>query len=450
MGGVVLKRKAYDRLLECKRGSDGRTAVLINGARRTGKSFLAKRFAEQEYESHILIDFSKASAMIKDAFKNDANHLDVLFNKIMLEYDVTLVRRRSVIIFDEVQMFPRAREMIKALVEDGRYDYIETGSLLSIEACASGILIPSEEEEIMLNPLDFEEFLWAMGAEGSADILRNFLETLTPLGDGAHRRMMTLFREYMLVGGMPQVVCGYASDRDFKRADKTKREILRLYRSDCSKLAGPGGEMVRNAFDGIPGELNGKEKTYRGGTLNPDSDRNRTVEAFMWLLDSRVVNICVNSTDPGPGLSMYTDRSTIKVYMADTGLLITQSISALSLDTNETYRAILADRLGMNEGMFVENAVAQMLTAEGRRLFFYSRSDHNDRRNDIEVDFLIMKDGKVCPVEVKSSKSTKHVSLDKFRERFGKRIGQPYILCTRDIGVRDGIVYLPLYMAAFL
>lgn len=450
MQELELKRKAYDRLLEWKRSSLGTTAVLINGARRTGKSYLVRKFVEREYRSYIFIDFMKVSRGVKDSFENDADNLDLLFSKLSLEYAVKLYPRESAIVFDEVELFPRAREMIKVLVEDGRFDYIETGSLLSIRTNNAGILIPSEEEEIVLNPLDFEEFIWAMGDDVSIPLLREKLERREQVGPGGHRRLMDLFRQYLLVGGMPQVVRAYVETHDFDLVDRRKRNILALYREDCSKYAGGLKVAVEDLFDRIPGELNRKEKRFRERSLIVDSKSRGYDESFMWLNDSKVVNICYNSTDPTVGLSMYRDMASMKMYMADSGLLVTHAISELSMEFNGIYRSLLMDRMNINEGMFVENAIAQILNANGHRLYYYSRSDPDTRRNSIEIDFLIMVRGEVCPVEVKSSASTKHISLDKFREKFGKRIGQPYILCLKDVEEKDGILYLPLYMAQLL
>ncbi len=450
MKSVELRRKAYDRLLEWKKESNGETAILVNGARRVGKSYLVKKFAETEYKTHVIIDFMKVSQRIKDSFIEDANNLDLLFNKIMLEYGVELHKRESVIVFDEVELFPRARELIKVFVEDGRYDFIETGSLLSIKSNKEKILIPSEEKELLLHPLDFEEYLWAKGDTITGDLLRKFLKDLTPLGLGAHKRLMDLFREYMLIGGMPQVVSTFVTIRDFRKIDGLKSDILSLYREDCSKLAGGYRMDVEKMFDNIPSELNKKDKEFLEKSLLVKSGQRGFEESFMWLMDSRVVNVCFNSSDPSVGLSMYKDQSSLKLYMADTGLLVTHTISELSMDPDAVYGDLLMDRLNLNEGMFVENMIAQMFTAGGHRLYFYSRKDNRSRLNSLKIDFLIMKDGQICPIEVKSSKNTKHVSLDKFREKFGKRLGQSYILCTKDIEVRDGIVYLPLYMAAFM
>ncbi len=450
MEGLVLRRKAYDKLLEWKNESHGETAILVKGARRTGKSFLVRHFVEKEYRTAIIIDFMGLSERIKKAFSNDAGDLDLLFAKLSLEFRTPLYPRESAIVFDEVQVFPRARELIKLFVADGRYDFIETGSLLSIQQNVKDILIPSEEEELVLNPLDFEEFLWAMGDTNSYPLLKEFYENRLPLGEGAHKMMMDSLRKYMIIGGMPAVVKEYVTSGDFRKIDRLKRDILNLYRSDCAKFAGARSVSVRSMFDNIPSQLNKKGKDYDVRSIGLNPRERKATESYLWLEDSKVINLCFNATDPDAGLALYKDEAQYKMYMADTGLLITHAISELGMDMESVYAGLLMDRLSLNEGMFVENLVCQMLNASGHRLFYYSRSSSNDRRNDIEIDFLVMRNGRICPVEVKSARSTKHVSLDKFRERFGKRIGQPFILCTKDVGEKDGIVYLPLYMAPLL
>lgn len=450
MSYPILRRKAYNALKQWKDSDLGSTAVLVSGARRTGKSFLVRMFAENEYRSYILVDFMRVPPRIKESFLNDAGDLNLLYNKLSLEYGVRLYPRESAIVFDEVELFPRAREIVKVLVEDGRFDIIETGSFLSIKTNVEGILIPSEESEIILNPLDFEEFLWALGDDSSVPLMREFYERRQPLGEGPHKRIMNLYRQYMLVGGMPQAVLAYVENHEFRDVDKKKRDILRLYREDAAKYAGANRISVESIFDTIPGMLNSKYKRFSESSLVKDPKSRGFNDSFMWLCDSRVVNPCFNSTDPSIGLGMYSDRASMKLYMADTGLLVTHAVSELGMDADRVYADLLMDRMNLNEGMFAENLVAQTLVANGRRLFFYSRSDPDTRRNSIEIDFLVMKDGKVCPLEVKSSRSTKHVSLDKFMERFGKRIGQPVILCLKDIEERDGILYLPIYMSMFL
>ncbi|MDR0509058.1 MAG: DUF4143 domain-containing protein [Candidatus Methanoplasma sp.] len=456
---MELERKAYSKLVEWKETSKGSTALLINGARRVGKSHLAEEFGKREYESYIILDFAQDGKSIRSMFEDDMEDLDFFFSKLSALKTTKLHKRRSLIILDEVQCFPLARQRIKALVADGRYDYIETGSLLSIKANVKDILIPSEEVRFTLNPLDFEEFLWAMGDRASAEYLEACFRNRKQVGDQIHKNMMNRFREYMLVGGMPGAVSIYAETKDFAAADLIKRSILDLYRDDITKFAAGYERKVVSIFDQIPSQLSKKEKKFSLSSLGKDA-RSRTYEdAFMWLADGMIVNQCFNATDPTVGLSMNLDQTTLKCYMADTGLLVTHALFDKDYSENLIYRSILLDKININEGMIMENAVAQALRANRHKLFFYSQSrtskeDPETREsvieNAVEIDFLIIRDGKVCPVEVKSSRYNKHSSLDKFSKRFGKRIGQPYIIYTKDLRVDGGMIFIPIYMSMFL
>lgn len=445
-----LKRKAYDKLKEWKTQSNGASAMLIDGARRVGKSFLAQEFAENEYKSYVLINFSQASLEVKETFENDLMNLDLFFKKLSLIFGVKLYERDTVFIFDEVQQFPRAREAIKFLVQDGRYDYIETGSLISLKQNVQDIVIPSEEDHLLLNPLDFEEFLWALGDEVTAPILKSCLKNLTPLGAAAHRRVMNVFRQYVLVGGMPQAVTEYLKTNDFAKVDRIKKGILRLYRQDITRFAKGYESKVLAIFDEIPSQLSKKEKKFFISSLGKDAKSRTYEDAFMWLTEGMIINNCYNATDPTFGLSLYLDVSSQKRYMADTGLLVTHAFKDNDFIANELYKAVLFDKISINEGMLMENVVAQALKANGHKLFFYSRSDNLKRENHMEIDFLITEKGKICPIEVKSSSYLTHSSLDKFLNKFKGRIGQSYILYTNDIQIKDGIVCLPIYMAAFM
>jgi len=447
---MPLKRKIYQELLNWKNESCGRSALLISGARRVGKSFICKQFGDNEYRSMILIDFSKPSAIIKDIFENDANDLDAFFSKLSSYYKTVLYRRESLIVFDEVQLFPLARQAIKHLVADGRYDFIETGSLLSIKQNTRNILIPSEEDEMELHPLDFEEFLWAMGDEVTFPLIRSYFEQKKPLGQGLHRKIMNDFRQYILVGGMPQAVLAYTADKDFMVADKAKTSILRLYRNDITKYATGYEGKVTALFDSLPGQLSKKEKKYKLASIGKNARLREYEDAFMWLSDGMIANPCFNATDPGYGLGLSLDHSTHKLYMADTGLLITHACRGKGYINNDLYRAILFDKLNINEGMIMENIVAQMLRANGHRLFFYSRTDSNSSKKTIEIDFLVSSGRKICPIEVKSSSYRAHSSLDKFRAKFSAKIGESYILYAKDVMIKEGVVHLPLYMGALL
>ena len=446
----MLKRKIYDELLSWKQKSCGQTALLIAGARRVGKSFIAESFAKQEYKSHIIIDFGNAPQDILDLFLNESADLDLFFAKLSAFYSTVLHKRESLIVFDEVQQFPRARQLIKYLVADGRYDYLETGSLIRLKKNTENIIIPSEEEHIELFPLDFEEFLWALGDEATVPLIKTCFEAKRPLGQALHRKVMNDFRQYVLVGGMPQSVLAYIDGKDFAASDEAKRRILRLYRDDVSKFAAGYEEKVYAVFDGIPGQLSKKEKKYKLSSLNKNARFRAYEDSFIWLNEAMVVNACFNATDPGVGLALSADHATQKCYMADTGLLVTHTFMDRAFTDNELYKAILFDKLDVNEGMIMENIVAQMLRRNGHKLYFYSRSDSEKRENHMEIDFLITENKKIAPIEVKSANYRSHSSLDKFRKKFSSKIGTSYILYPKDVMQKDGVWHLPLYMAMFL
>ena len=420
----MLKRKIYDELVAWKNNSNGSTALMIDGARRVGKSFIAEEFAKAEYKSHILIDFGNAPKDILDLFINDSADIDLFFAKLAAFYSTSLHRRESLIIFDEVQQFPRARQLIKYLVADGRY--------------------------IEMFPLDFEEFLWAMGDEATYPLIKRCFETKKPLGSALHRKIMNDFRQYILVGGMPQSVLAYMNGKDFEASDTAKRRILKLYRDDIAKFAEGYEDKVYALFDGIPGQLSKKEKKYKLSSLGKQVRFRNYEDSFIWLDEAMIVNACFNATDPHVGLALSADNSTQKCYMADTGLLVSLTFQDKKYMDNELYRAILFDKLNINEGMLVENIVAQMLRINRSRLYFYSRSDNLHRENNMEIDFLITEGKKVAPVEVKSSDYRSHSSLDKFRKHFSSVSGNSYILYTKDVMIKDGIIHLPLYMAGLL
>lgn len=446
----MLKRKIYSQLVEWKKNSNGTSAMMIDGARRVGKSFTAEAFAKAEYKSYILIDFGKAPQDILDLFIYDSSDLDLFFAKLSAFYSTVLYKRESLIIFDEVQQYPRARQLIKYLVADGRYDYLETGSLIRLKKNVQDIIIPSEEDHIEMFPLDFEEFLWAMGDEATYPFIKQCFETKTPLGASLHRKIMNDFRQYILVGGMPQSVIAYIDGKNFEAADMAKRRILNLYREDVVKFAEGYEDKVFAIFDSIPGQLSKKAKRYNLSSLGKTA-RFRTFEdSFVWLNEAMVVNTCFNSTDPHIGLALSSDNATQKCYMADTGLLVTHTFKDKKYTDNELYRAILFDKLNINEGMLMENVVAQMLRLKRERLYFYSRSDSDNRENHMEIDFLITEGKKISPVEVKSGNYRSHSSIDKFRKHFSSVIGTSYILYTKDVMKKDDIVHLPLYMAELL
>ena len=447
---MILRRKIYQQLLDWKSKSNGSYALLVNGARRVGKSYICEQFGKNEYKSMIIVDFANISSIVNDIFENDRMHLDIFFAKLASAYDVELFKRESLIVFDEVQLYPIARQMIKYLVADGRYDYIETGSLISIKQNVKDILVPSEERELEMHPLDFEEFLCAIGAETTVELLRACFEQKKPLGQGLHKKVMNDFRQYMLVGGMPQAVLAYIEDKDFRAADEIKRAILDLYRSDITKYASGYKGKVTAIFDALPGQLSKKEKKFKLSAISKKVRLRHYENAFKWLADGMIVNPCFNATDPNVGLALSFEHSTHKLYMADTGLLVTHTFREKSYTHNEFYRAILLDNLSINEGMLMENIVAQMLRSNGNRLFYYSRVDKNNRANMMEIDFLVNIDGKISPVEVKSSAYKAHSSLDKFRKKFSSTLGDAYILYTKDVMIKDNVIHLPIYMAMFL
>ena len=449
-----MRRKIYDSLLKWKQEKDGTTALMIEGARRVGKSYIAEEFARNEYDSYILIDFSKAPARVRDWFDEYLEDVYTLLQNIQLHYKKQLTPRRSLIIFDEVQKCPRAREAIKALVADRRFDYIETGSLISIKKNVADIVIPSEEDGIDMYPMDFEEFLWAMGNEVLMPYIRERFAKQQVMGE-FHREALHYFRQYLIVGGMPQAVAEYVASRDFTRVDAVKRQILRLYRNDIKKYAGSATARVSAIYDAIPGQLQKKEKKFMLSALKDEARMREYDSAFFWLEDSKMVNICYNTTAPNIGLQLNEDRTALKCYFCDTGLLISLAFSARGIVTNEIYQKLMFDKREVDEGMLVENIVAQMLKASGKELFFYSNYDKEEAENRMQVDFLIQKEvvtsrHNISPIEVKSSTGYTLTSIQKCVRKFGQYLSTPFVLHTNDVERKDGLVYLPLYMTGLL
>ena len=446
---MKFKRKIYNNLLDWKNNRRGKTALLIEGVRRVGKSFVVTEFAKQAYKSYVIIDFSVPRPLTLDAIINTAYDLDGLFNRISIEYKVQLHPRETLIIFDEVQLCPKARQLIKHLVADGRYDYIETGSLVSLKTNIDDILIPSEEERLSLNPMDFEEFCWAMGDEVTVSFARECYFNRKALG-AIHDTVLKRYCEYLCVGGMPQAVEEYVKTKDYSRTDKVKRSILDLYRNDIGKFAGNNAAKVRSIFNEIPGQLTKKDKKYSLSSLDKAARMRTYEDSFDWLSDAKIINPSYNATDPTVGMALSSDFATRKIYMADTGLLLSHALQMDNVTETELYEAIFTGEVYFNNGMIAENAVAQSLAASGKSLFFYSRHNRETHRNEIEIDFLIRKDGAVTPIEVKSGKYRSHASLDKFSTKFADRIGERIILYTKDVAERDGVIHLPIYMAMFL
>ena len=450
-----MKRKIYNKLLEWKHESNGEYALLIDGARRVGKSYIVRQFAEKEYRSCVILDFNLVSKSIKDLFENDLDNLDRFFMYLSNYTGKTLYTRDTLIVFDEVQQYPKARAAIKYLVKDGRYDYIETGSLISIKKNVEGIVIPSEEEHIKMFPMDFEEFLWAMGEEMLMPFIKDCFERKKPLGQLMHRRAMDYFRLYMIVGGMPQAVEKYVETRDFAKVDKLKRRILELYRSDISKYAKGYDTKVKSIFEEIPSQLQKHEKKFRLSALKEGARARDYETAFFWLDDAMIINSCYNTTEPNVGLNLNKDTNTMKCYMADTGLLISHAFDTNEIVSEDLYRKILLDKLEMNSGMIVENIVAQMLRTAGHKLFFYSNASMTDKDSRMEIDFLIAKSKittrhNISPIEVKSSVRYTLTSLRKCIAKYGSYLSTAYVIHPADLKEEDNIVYLPLYMCPLL
>ena len=450
-----MKRKIYNKLQEWKHESNGEYALLIDGARRVGKSYIVRQFAEKEYRSYVILDFNLVSKSIKDLFENDLDNLDRFFTYLSNYTGKTLYTRDTLIVFDEVQQYPKARAAIKYLVKDGRYDYIETGSLISIKKNVEGIVIPSEEEHIKMFPMDFEEFLWAMGEEMLMPFIKDCFERKKPLGQLMHRRAMDYFRLYMIVGGMPQAVEKYVETRDFAKVDKLKRRILDLYRSDISKYAKGYDTKVKSIFEEIPSQLQKHEKKFRLSALKEGARARDYETAFFWLDDAMIINSCYNTTEPNVGLNLNKDTNTMKCYMADTGLLISHAFDANEIVSEDLYRKILLDKLEMNSGMIVENIVAQMLRTAGHKLFFYSNASMTDKDSRMEIDFLIAKSKittrhNISPIEVKSSARYTLTSLRKCIAKYGSYLSTAYVIHPADLKEEDNIIYLPLYMCPLL
>lgn len=450
-----MRRKIYNKLLEWKQESNGEYALLIDGARRVGKSYIVRQFAEKEYRSCVILDFNLVSKSIKDLFENDLDNLDRFFMYLSNYTGKTLYTRDTLIVFDEVQQYPKARAAIKYLVKDGRYDYIETGSLISIKKNVEGIVIPSEEEHIKMFPMDFEEFLWAMGEEMLMPFIKDCFERKKPLGQLMHRRAMDYFRLYMIVGGMPQAVEKYVETRDFAKVDKLKRRILELYRSDISKYAKGYDTKVKSIFEEIPSQLQKHEKKFRLSALKEGARARDYETAFFWLDDAMIINSCYNTTEPNVGLNLNKDTNTMKCYMADTGLLISHAFDTNEIVSEDLYRKILLDKLEMNSGMIVENIVAQMLRTAGHKLFFYSNASMTDKDSRMEIDFLIAKSKittrhNISPIEVKSSTRYTLTSLRKCIAKYGSCLSTAYVIHPADLKEEDNIVFLPLYMCPLL
>ncbi len=443
---MIFKRKLYNKMLEWKREFDGKTALLIKGARRVGKSTLVDEFAKNEYESYILIDFSIASKEVNTLF-SDLSDLNYLFLRLQMIYHVNLVERKSVIIFDEVQMQPMARQAIKHLVKDHRYDYIETGSLLSIKKNIKDIVIPSEETRLQLFPLDYEEFRWALGDTVTLPLLLNTYKKMQPLGDDINRRLLRDFRLYMLVGGMPQAVDTYIETNNLSIVDQVKRNILELYEDDFRKIDSSGRAGM--LFDAIPAELNKNASRYQVSSVIAGEKEERVREILADMQDSMTVYISYHADDPGAGMSLHKDPRRYKLFLCDTGLFATLAFKDRDFTENEIYEKLLNHKLGTDLGYLYENMVAQMLKTAGNELFYYTFPKETSNHN-YEIDFLLARKNKICPLEVKSSGYKSHASLDAFQNKFSSRILNRYLIYTKDVRKDKDIFCLPIYMVPFL
>lgn len=443
---MIFKRKIYNELLQWKRTDEGRTAVLIQGARRVGKSTIAKEFAENEYETHILVDFAACSAEIRELF-NDVSDLNRIFMRLQLEYSVELKERKSVIIFDEVQLAPKARQAIKYLVKDGRYDYMETGSLISIRKNVRDILIPSEEVKLHMFPMDYEEFRWALGDTATIRLLQGCFHGRTSMGDATNRKLMRDFRLYMLVGGMPQAVAAYLETNNLEKVDSVKRSIITLYEDDFNKIDPTGN--ASKMFRQIPAQLTNNANRYLAWSATEGTRNSVLAEIISEIKESMVVNMAYHANDPSAGMALHQDPNKYKMFTGDTGLFVTLAFWDRKFTDNTIYHKLLSDKLSTDLGYVYENVVAQMLKAAGHELYYYTFPTESGKHN-YEVDFLIADGDKVSPVEVKSSGYKAHTSLDAFCMKFSSRIRNKYLVYTKDLRKDGDVLYLPIYMTMFL
>lgn len=450
-----MKRKIYSKLLKWKEQWNGRSALLVDGARRVGKSWIVEEFAKNEYKSYILIDFNNVPRGILELFEDSLADMDSFFGKLSVFTGVRLYNRQSVIIFDEVQLCPKARAAIKYLVKDGRYDYIETGSLVSINHNVKDIVIPSEEIRINMYPMDLEEFAWATGNEILYDYIKTQYTQSAPLGPALHRKAMELTRAYILVGGMPQAVFAYSQSKDFIEVDAIKRGIVDLYRSDIAKYAGRQTARVTQVFNNIPSALQRHEKRFRPSSMKKGSRMRDFSDAMFWLDESRVANFCYGATEPSVALALNRDEGKVKLYMADTGLLVSMAFSERELTGDGIYEKILRGKLEFNKGMLTENFVAQQLRAAGHSLYFYSNSSRDNAADRMEIDFMIRKADvtsrhNINAIEVKSGSGYALTSLIKCQKKFSQYMGCSYVLHTGDVKKEGDIIFLPIYMTGLL
>ena len=450
---MVFKRKVYDKLLEWKELSAGTSAVLLEGARRIGKSTIVEEFAKREYDDYMILDFAKENKDIKNNFIENIDDMDTFFRNLFLLKGRSLKGKRCVLIFDEVQLFPLARQAIKYLVADGRYEYIETGSLISIRKNVKDILIPSEEYRIKMYPMDFEEYLWAIGDDVAYTAIKNAFEKRKALGDAVHRKIMKVFRTYMAVGGMPQAVDAYVNGKTFAQIDFVKRNILQLYEEDLVKYDTDNREKASAIYKTIPEQLENKNSHFKFSLVDKNARYQNYVDAVSFIAESMIGNECINVTKPEVALELFSDRSNFKLYMGDTGLLVTRIMKNRDETDENLYKALIIDDLGINQGMILENVVAQMLKASGHELYFHEylyKPEGNEKEKKYEIDFITVKKKKICPIEVKSSNYKSHKSFDYLLTKYQLKMEDRYIIYTKDLKYEEGITYIPVYMTPFI
>ena len=450
---MIFKRKVYNKLLEWKSLSAGTSAVLLEGARRIGKSTIVEEFAKNEYDDYMILDFAKENKDVRNNFIENMDNLDTFFRNLFLLKGRSLKGKNCVLIFDEVQLFPTARQAIKYLVADGRYEYIETGSLISIKKNVRDILIPSEEYKIKMYPMDFEEYLWATGDSITFETIKSAFTERKPLGDAIHRRIMKTFRTYMAVGGMPQAVDAFVSGKTFAQIDFVKRNILRLYEDDLAKYDIENREKASVIYKTIPEQLENKNSHFKFSLVDKNARYQNYVDAVSFVAESMIGNECINVTKPEVALELFADRSNFKLYMGDTGLLVAQIMQNRDETDEDLYKELIFGDLGINQGMILENMVAQMLRASGHGLYFHEyfyKPDGNEREQKYEIDFMVVKKKKICPIEVKSSNYKSHRSFDYLIKKYQMKMEDRYIIYTKDFKYEDGITYIPIYMTMFI
>lgn len=450
---MVFRRKAYAKLLQWKELAAGTSAVLLEGARRIGKSTIVEEFAKNEYDDYMILDFARENRDVQNLFIDDMDDLDSFFRNLFLLKGRDLKGKNCVLIFDEVQLFPQARQAIKYLVADGRYDYIETGSLISIRKNIQNILIPSEEYRIKMYPMDFEEYLWALGDTVTFDAIKNSYEKRKPLGDSIHRKIMKKFRTYMVIGGMPQAVNAFVEGKTFAQIDFIKRNILSLYEEDLAKYDRDNREKASVVFRTILEQLENKNSHFKFSLIDKNARYQNYVDAVSFISESMMGNECINVTKPEVELELFADRSNFKLYMGDTGLLVTQIMKSRDETDEDLYKALIIDNLSINQGMIIENMVAQMLRASGHELYFHEYlyiPEDSAREKKYEIDFMTVKKKKICPIEVKSSGYTAHKSFDYLTKKYQMKMQDRYIIYTKDLKYKDEIMYIPIYMTMLI